>query len=142
MGALDWLDGKAEVVEVPKHQGKALRDPFGNRVDRPEDSRWARCVNKAAKYARDFYNQSRIKGLRHYGFCGECGENNFEKRYVVVNQDGKATGKTWPWLRRQGWPQGYRVVCRGCYGKQGVEGVEERVGYGGREDGQLTLWPE
>lgn len=69
--------------------------------------------------------KSRLEALTHYGSkCACCGEARFEFLAIDhVNGDGnkhRASGKFKPgsgfvkWLRRNGWPKGYRVLCNNC----------------------------
>lgn len=69
--------------------------------------------------------------LAAYGgaFCACCGESTLEFLSIDhingrAKDEPRRTGtKLYIWLRQQGWPQGYQVLCHNCNQAKGTYGV-------------------
>ena len=79
-----------------------------------------------AIYCRNRHSRDRDAALRAYGsVCACCGESrtvflcidhingggNTHRRSL---QNGRTGGSINHWLKRQGWPEGFQVLCRNC----------------------------
>lgn len=75
----------------------------------------------------------RAEVLRRYGgdppTCACCGEHRDEFLTVDhVDGDGAehrreiGQGQLYPWLKRNDWPEGFRVLCANCNWSRGVRG--------------------
>ena len=79
---------------------------------------------KHKKSTKKYYENTKIAALRHYSggipSCACCGE--LEKMFLVIDhmnggggQHRKAiSGHISTWLKRQDYPDGYRVLCHNC----------------------------
>ena len=84
-------------------------------------ARWNR--NKRAAWKRR-NRRDKMAALRHYGGrCACCGEENIGFLTMDhINNDGAAHRRDikvigsgiWSWLRRNGYPKGFRVMCWNC----------------------------
>ena len=100
------------------------------RRENPEKARlaveaWlARHPEKKKEYARRFREKARAEAIYHYGgLCACCGEATFPFLTIDhVNEDGAAhrrelgrgSSKFYVWLKANGWPEGFQVLCYNC----------------------------
>ena len=83
-------------------------------------------VEKNKRYRR----RVRIKAIQHYGGkCACCGETHIEFLcFDHINNDGAKHRKQMPdrsiapWLRRNKYPKGFRVLCHNCNMARGIYG--------------------
>ncbi len=84
---------------------------------------------KVASYSRDSNARARSAALEAYGnecaCCGEAGEQFLTIDHI--NGDGAAHrretgGNTYYWLRQNGYPEGFRVLCWNCNSALGLRG--------------------
>ena len=84
---------------------------------------------KTAKYSREALARARKRTLDHYGnecaCCGEVGEQFLTIDHI--NGDGaahrrKIGGNLYNWLRRNGYPKGFRTLCFNCNCALGLRG--------------------
>lgn len=86
-----------------------------------------RCYQCERKYRRSLQASTRREVISHYSDdtlrCGCCGENRFEFLTLDHVEGGgnahrREVGKNsimfWRWLKNQGYPPGYRVLCYNC----------------------------
>lgn len=109
-----------------KRRAKATADPasFARRKDGKK--KWA---NANRKLVRKRFNARRLKlrqeAIAHYGGkCECCGESQYE--FLAIdhkNNDGAAHRKSlnsgqrreiFSYLKKQGWPEEFRVLCHNC----------------------------
>ena len=84
-------------------------------------------------YARRWYQVLRMEVLRHYGqLCACCGET--ESAFLCVDHiNGGGTKhlkslaaqgqRFYEWLRREGWPSGFQILCHNCNAAKGSQGI-------------------
>ncbi len=91
-------------------------------------TRCQRCLDLASAHGRDYHARLKREVMEHYGgaACACCGESHLLMLTVDhVAQNGgehrrqlghalSAGQKFYQWLRREGYPAGYRVLCRNC----------------------------
>lgn len=103
--------------------GKAKRTPTGYRSD---------CKACRTLFAKG----KRLEALTHYSqgnlYCACCSIDKIEFLALDhINGDGNKERKAvangcstnfYAWLKRQGWPDGYQVLCHNCNLSRGVYG--------------------
>lgn len=84
-----------------------------------------------AEAQRNFQRRVRIEAIIHYGGrCACCGED--EIKFLTIehpngggHQERKKNGYSQMgyWLKKNGWPKGYEVLCYNCNCAKGNYGV-------------------
>lgn len=114
-----------------------------NRDPQKKDGHYSYCKDCDGERKRALYREQRELVLKHYGgVCACCGEDRYEFLSIDhVNGGGNAHRRSLSdsdaaqlvrWLRRNGMPEGYRVLCMNCNHALG------RYGYCPHEKSQLT----
>ena len=86
--------------------------------------------DEQVKKNKEYRKRVRIEAIEHYGGkCDCCGESNIEFLcFDHINNDGAKHRKQMadrsiaPWLRRNNYPKGFRVLCHNCNMARGVYG--------------------
>jgi len=120
------------------HQDKPKSDFYGGK------HRCSNCKECNAKYLKNYRIQNRLEALQAYGgehpkcSCPGCNESHIEflcidhingggkRHYAQLRAEQKQTkekikpgmlpggGALYRWLKKQGYPPGYRVLCYNC----------------------------
>ena len=85
---------------------------------------------KKVRTNKEYRRRVRIEVLEHYGGeCACCGEKHIEFLcFDHINNDGAKHRKHMsdrsitPWLKRNGYPKGFQVLCHNCNIAKGVYG--------------------
>ena len=94
-------------------------------VGRDYTAAWVRDhPEKKKAYAKRFRDKARQEAIYHYGgLCACCGEATFG--FLTIDhvngggaehrrKIGRDSTKLYVWLKKQGWPEGFRVLCYNC----------------------------
>lgn len=125
--------GSVRVCSDCKLEKPNNRENFGSR-----GKRWkhlaSHCKECHNKRSRERHHRYKIEALRHYSggvpSCSCCGELHVEfLSFDHVEGGGshhrrtvKSTTDMAYWLRKQGYPPGYRVMCMNCNTSLGFHG--------------------
>lgn len=108
---------------------------FGTRGPKAKNTLNAYCRECRARSSREHHKELKLKALVHYSgnkipFCQCCGETGLE--FLTFDHiDGKGnihrnTTKSVRdmafWLRKNKYPQGYRILCMNCNSALGFHG--------------------
>lgn len=100
------------------------------------DSKPTELLSLRQKYRKNYYKKIRFEMLKHYSNgipkCVCCGDDNQSHLAIDhINGGGYKQGKKYGhkcgfnfylWLRKQGYPEGYRVLCHNCNSSLGIYG--------------------
>lgn len=85
-------------------------------------SPWEKDPDKHKQRRVDWYTKARLEAITHYGGrCACCGEEEYA--FLCLDHHGgggnqhrkSVTASALPaWLRRNGYPSGFRVLCHNC----------------------------
>jgi hypothetical protein len=95
---------------------------FPHAYGKPQKSRCNECMRK---YHKEGYKKRKLMVIRHYGGkCACCGETNIEFLSIDhINGNGnkhrnevigKRRAEFYPWLIKNNYPEGFRVLCMNC----------------------------
>jgi hypothetical protein len=95
----------------------------------------AGCHERHKKRGRDYWRSNRIAVLEHYGgspprcACSGCGESRYEFLSIDhINGGGRKHRQSlgmktlYQWLIKNGFPDGFRVLCHNCNQSIGLYG--------------------
>lgn len=85
-------------------------------------SNWVKDPEDHKRRRKDWYNKARFEAIMHYGGkCACCGESTYEFLCLDHSNGGgnqhrkEVKASALPaWLRRNGYPDGFRVLCHNC----------------------------
>lgn len=130
-------EGRCIDCRKPALEGQ-VRCEFHASEKRKESKRSKRWLRDSAKsYRRAYWRALRLEVLRAYGnackCCGESGEPFLtidhengggaahRKGILGEGQRAGATNSLYLWLRRQGYPEGFQVLCWNCNVAKGTK---------------------
>ena len=111
--------------EKNKIYQKVWRDENKDKVRQHRLTTNLNCPGKEHEYVRKYRMKRRLEALSHYSngkmVCLCCGESNVEFLALdhidgggVRHKRENKIGSIYPWLRKRGYPEGYRVLCHNC----------------------------
>lgn len=105
---------------------------MASEASREHSRKWRRVHVEDRKVYRRAWNQSRRKEvLAHYGNrCACCGEDTYEfldidhiAGYDRASGEPRAGGELLTWLKQNGFPPGFQVLCSNCNNAKGRHGI-------------------
>ena len=104
---------------------RKFRPEWKEQQHQQDVKRWQKHREQQLAYNRRHTREVRLEALSYYGGeCACCGESRFEfLAFDHINGGGSAhrrairthSGQRFAtWLKKQGWPLGFRVLCHNC----------------------------